>query len=103
MYKERQRLKKHRIERAMTYSVRKDFVRVLKQKAKKEARRLGDLFDEALNRHVFDKALYMDYGHKESHAYIVKRETIPKVKAQAFSEKKSISYVVNRALERYLG
>lgn len=93
--------KKHRIERAITYSVRKDFVQELKQRARKEGKRLGDVFDEALNRHIFDKALYMDYGPKESHAYIVNRQTIPKVKAQAFSEKKTISYVINRALERY--
>jgi len=44
----------------------------------------------------------MDYGPKESHAYIIRRETIPKVKAQAFTEKKTISYVVSRALENYL-
>lgn len=97
------RFKKHRLERAMTYSVRKDFVQALKQRARKENKRLGDVFDEALNRHIFDSQPYHDYGPKESHAYIVKRETIPKVKAQAFTEKKSISYVVNRALERYFG
>ena len=95
------RFKKHHVERAMTYSVRKDFVRALKQRAGKEGRRLGDVFDEALNRHIFDNKLYFDYGPKEAHAYIVNRQTIPKVKAQAFSEKKSISYVVNRALEGY--
>jgi len=85
----------------MTYNVRKDFVRAVKQRARKEGRRLGDVFDEAINRHIFDSQVYYDYGPKESHAYIVKRETIPKVEAQAFSEKKTISYVVNRALERY--
>lgn len=85
----------------MTYSVRRDFVRALKQRARKDGRRLGDVVDEALNRHIFDSQPYYDYGPKESHAYIVKRQTIPKVKAQAFTEKKTISYVVNRALERY--
>ncbi len=93
--------KKHQIERAITYRVRKDFVKALKLKARKEGRRLGDVVDELLNSHIFDKEPYLDYGPKEPHAYIIKRSTIPKVKTQAFTEKKSISYVVNRALDRY--